>query len=167
MSDSSLPKIADRLYRSLKKDTVVQTTADYLRDFLQIDRVVLYYFYRQWKGQVTFESLSSEELSIFGCTGADDCFNDEYAAMYLAGRVRAISDIEAELIHPCHRNFLRSIQVRANLVVPILSINGLWGLLVAHHCRNTRLWLPTDIEAMQKAAATLAEAAAIRDRVPL
>lgn len=37
--------------------------------------------------------------------GSDTCFTDEYAAMYLAGRVRAIADIEVELIQECHRQF--------------------------------------------------------------
>lgn len=165
MVDYSLQKIACRLYNTLKQDAVVQTTTDNLRDFLQVDRVVLYYFYRHWRGQVTFESLSSNEFSIIGSIGPDECFNDEYAAMYLAGRVRAIPDIEIEPITPCHREFLQSLQVRANLAVPILNSKGLWGLLIAHHCRDIRVWLPEDIEMMQKAARTLATAGVIRDNV--
>jgi light-regulated signal transduction histidine kinase (bacteriophytochrome) len=78
----------------MARDTLVQQTSDTLRVALQVDRVALYYFYGQWKGQVTFESLSAQEFSIFGSTGPDDCFNDEYAARYLAGRIRAIADIE-------------------------------------------------------------------------
>lgn len=162
MSDRGLQQIINHLATTLARDTLVQTTTDYLREVLQVDRVVLYYFYRQWEGRVTFESLSSSKFSIFGTTGPDECFNNEYAAMYEAGRVKAIADIEIEPIQICHRDFLRGLGVRANLVVPVLNQRRLWGLLVAHHCQNTRSWSAADIEAMQQGAKTLATAPAIQ-----
>ena len=167
MSDASLQRITSRLYKTLRKDVIVQSTTDNLRQKLQVDRVVLYYFYRQWEGQVTFESLKDNSLSIIGETGPDQCFNGDYAAMYLAGRVRAVPDIETEPIHECHRDYLRKLNVRANLVVPILNSQGLWGLLIAHHCTGQREWLPADIELMKEGAKTLANAGAIRDNQPV
>ncbi|MEH2155121.1 GAF domain-containing protein [Nostoc sp.] len=154
--EQGLQKLLDRLVRSIEQNELVKQTTNQLRESLQVDRVVLYYFYRQWEGQVTFESLSSKEFSILGSTGPDDCFNNEYAALYLAGRVKAIADIELEAIEPCHRDFLASLQVRANLVVPIVIPRGLWGLLVAHHCQGPHYWSPSDIEMMQTGAQTLA-----------
>lgn len=163
MADPSLRSLNRRLHQTLAADTLIQDTTLRLRTELAVDRVVLYYFYRRWKGQVTFESLSDRSLSIYGSTGADDCFNDTYAALYLDGRIRAVSDIETELIHDCHRDFLRSIGVRANLVVPILPDRRLWGLLVAHHCHSPRYWTPEDIDAMSQGATTLATVAAVRN----
>lgn len=154
--EEGLQRVLNRLVRTMDRNTLIRQTTHELRQTLQVDRVVLYYFYWQWYGQVTFESLSNNKFSILGSTGTDNCFNDEYAALYLAGRVKAIADIELEPIHTCHRDFLRSIQVRANLVVPILIPKGLWGLLVAHHCQKPRSWSPSDIELMQTAAQTLA-----------
>ncbi len=151
----------DSLTKTIERDVLVRETTTELRTFLQVDRVVLYYFYSQWDGQVTFESLSSKEFSILGSTGGADCFKDEYAALYLAGRTRAIADIELEDIQPCHRDFLRSLQVRANLVVPVLIPRGLWGLLVAHHCQQPRSWSSSDIEMMLQGAQTLATAPCI------
>nr|WP_199332430.1 GAF domain-containing protein [Fischerella sp. FACHB-380] len=161
--DRGLQKVLERLIGTMERDALVVQTTNRLRETLQVDRVVLYYFYYQWQGQVTFEALSSEEFSILGSTGPDDCFNDEYAAMYLAGRVRAIPDIESEAIATCHRDFLRQLQVRANLVVPVLTPKGLWGLLVAHHCQAPRQWLPSDIELMQIEAQVLAAAPCIHE----
>ncbi len=163
MPDQGLHRSIDRLADSFTRDILVQTTVNHLRNTLHVDRVVLYYFYEEWKGRVTFESLSSKELSIFGSTGPDECFNGEYAALYLAGRVRAIADIETEPIQDCHRDFLRNMQVRANLAVPVLNRTRLWGLLIAHHCQDTHPWSESDIEAMQKAAQALATAPAIQD----
>ncbi|MEH2257266.1 GAF domain-containing protein [Nostoc sp.] len=154
--EQGLQKLLARLVRSMQRDELVRQTTNQLRESLQVDRVVLYYFYGQWQGQVTFESLSSKEYSILGSTGPDDCFNSEYGALYLAGRVKAIADIELEPIQPCHRDFLRNMQVRANLVAPIVIPRGLWGLLVAHHCQGPHNWSPSDIEMMQTGAQTLA-----------
>ena len=151
-----------RLSTTLNRDQLVEQVTHDLQQHLQVDRVVLYYFYRQWKGQVTFESLSDQQFSIYGSTGPDECFNEEYAALYLAGRVRAISDNEIEPIAECHRDFLRNLQVKANLVVPVLIPQGLWGLLVAHYCQSPRTWTESDIQAMQQGAEQLATAPSIR-----
>ncbi|MFB2879356.1 GAF domain-containing protein [Floridanema aerugineum] len=163
MVDQGLQRVVNRLGANLSRDSLVQKTTNELREFLQVDRVVLYYFVREWEGRVTFESLSSSDFSIFGNTGPDECFNGEYAGLYEAGRIRAIPDIETEEISECHRNFLRHLKVRANLAVPVLNNGKLWGLLIAHHCRNTRFWTESDIEKVQKAAQNLAMSPAIRE----
>lgn len=157
MSDSGLKKILNRLSSDLAEDRLVQNVTDDLRTKLQVNRVVLYYFYRQWSGRVTFESLSSKDYSILGSTGPDECFNGEYAALYQNGRVSAIADIETAPIVECHRDFLRSMQVKANLVVPVLPPTGLWGLLVAHHCQSPVDWTENQVKAMQIGAETLAQ----------
>jgi GAF domain-containing protein len=163
MPDSSLQTIFDRLSRDLARDTLIQTTTDALRKRLNADRVVLYYFYYKWSGRVTFESLSDPKFSILGASGPDQCFNAEYAKLYEDGRVRAITDIESEPIQPCHRDLLRELNVKANLVVPILIDRGLWGLLVAHQCQTIYDWSMAEINAMQTAATKLSMAASIKD----
>ncbi|MBO3464296.1 GAF domain-containing protein, partial [Aetokthonos hydrillicola] len=156
--EQGLQKVVEGLTSKMQRDTLIKETTSKLRKLLEVDRVVLYYFYNEWEGQVTFESLNSKELSILGSTGPDGCFNNEYAALYLAGRVRAIADIKSEPIESCHRDFLSSMQVRANLVVPVLIPRGLWGLFAAHQCQSTRHWSQSDIELMQEGAKTLATA---------
>jgi GAF domain-containing protein len=162
MPDPALQSIFDRLSRDLARDILIQTTTDQLRKTLNADRLVLYYFYYKWAGRVTFESLSSQKFSILGSSGPDECFNGDYAKLYEDGRVRAITDIESEPIQPCHRDFLRDLQVKANLVVPILIDRGLWGLLVAHQCQSTYAWSPAEIIAMQAGAEKLAMSDSIR-----
>ena len=163
MSGDRLQNIVNRLTDRLKRDVLVETSLYDIREILQSDRAVLYHFYKQWQGRVTYEMLSAIELSILGSTGPDECFNGEYAALYEAGRVRAIADIELEPINPCHRDFLRSLKVRANLVVPILTNKGLWGLLIAHQCSGPRTWLGSDIEFMQQQAQNMAMSPTIQD----
>ncbi|MEM8831980.1 MAG: GAF domain-containing protein [Cyanobacteria bacterium P01_G01_bin.19] len=163
MSDPGLEKLLHRLSDNLREDRLVQNVADDVRNKLDVDRVVLYYFYRQWEGRVTFESLSHQKYSILGSTGPDECFNGEYAELYLNGRVRAIADINNASIAECHQEFLQQIEVKANLVVPILTSKGLWGLLVAHHCQSPFDWSEAHVLAMKAGAAKLAEAKAIQN----
>ncbi len=163
MPDPSLQAIFDRLSRDLARDTLIQTTTDELRKKLNADRVVLYYFYYEWSGRVTFESLSDPKFSILGASGPDECFNGEYAKLYEDGRIRAIPDIESEPIQPCHRDLLRELDVKANLVVPVLIDRGLWGLLVAHQCQSTYPWSIVEITAMQAGAKQLAVSESIRN----
>ncbi len=163
MPDPGLRRLTRQLSSKLEKDSLIQSTVQQLQKSLQVDRIVLYYFYRQWEGQVTFESLSNTDFSIFGSSGPDECFNQEYAQLYLEGRVRTIPDIETEPIAECHRDFLRELQVRANLVVPVLAHRSLWGLLIAHSCTTPRTWSPTDIETMQKGANLLATSPVIME----
>lgn len=155
MSDLGVQQVLKRLSNNLAKDSLVQQVTNQLKLSLEVDRILVYYFYRQWEGQVTFEVVSSPQLSILGSTGPDECFNGDYAAMYQAGRTRAIADIETENIADCHRDFLRKLQVRANLIVPVLFQQQLWGLLVAHHCQSPRNWSDYDLKIMQNGAARL------------
>ena len=160
-ADSGLQQVVVRLRSNLERDELVTQVTATLQQQLGVDRVLLYYFYSKWEGRVTFEALSHPQLSIFGSTGPDECFNDEYAALYFAGRVRAIANIETESIADCHRDFLQDLQVKANLVVPVLTPQGLWGLLIAHHCQSPRPWTDRDIQMMKQGAEKLAIAPSI------
>lgn len=164
MPDPGLEKLLHRLSNNLTQDKLVQEVTNTIRQELKVDRVALYYFYRRWAGRVTFESLSSPKYSIYGSTGADECFNQEYADLYEDGRICAISNIETVEIAECHRDFLREIQVKANLVAPILTASGLWGLLVAHHCQAAFDWSTEHIQTITEGARILAKAKAIRNK---
>jgi GAF domain-containing protein len=161
-----LSSVLSRITNKLQQDLVVSETLHKLRDILNVDRVVLYYFYTQWKGQVTFESISDHKYSIIGSTGADDCFNIDYATLYLAGRIHATDDIEVAPISECHRDFLREMQVRSNLVAPVLSNSKLWGLMVAHHCQDVKRWKVADIESMRQYSRALKSASSISEPYP-
>ncbi|MEG3881118.1 GAF domain-containing protein, partial [Microcoleus sp. herbarium7] len=71
MSGDRLQNIVNRLTDTLKRDVLVENSLYEIREVLQSDRAVLYYFYRPWQGRVTCEMLSAIELSILGSTGPD------------------------------------------------------------------------------------------------
>jgi GAF domain-containing protein len=160
-ANRELSLVLSRITNKLQQDQVVSEALYKLRAKLNVDRMVLYYFYTQWKGQVTFEAISDHKYSIIGSTGADECFNAEYAELYLAGRIKATNDIETAPITECHREFLRTMQVRSNLVAPILTKGKLWGLLVAHHCQGFKNWQQADITSIREYSDNLAKVSSI------
>jgi signal transduction histidine kinase len=98
------------------------------------------------------EEVSGNWPSVLGVSESIGCFPDQQDLPYLKARFTAISDILTETISPCHRNFLQSIQVRANLVVPIQIGDQLWGLLIAHQCGSPRNWQDAEINLLQQLA---------------
>ncbi|WP_204137840.1 diguanylate cyclase [Halomicronema sp. CCY15110] len=151
-----IDEIAQQIRQSLKFDDILSTAVAEVRQFLDVDRALIYRFQPDWSGIITFESTAPEISSILYTKFEEPCFRHSYVERYQAGRVRAIADIDAADVQACHRQLLATYQVRANLVVPILQGDDtLWGLLIAHHCRATRQWDEFDIGLLQRLATQL------------
>ncbi|MEA5502256.1 EAL domain-containing protein [Halotia wernerae UHCC 0503] len=136
-SERIVAAVTQRIRQSLELDEILQTTAAEVRQLFEVDRVVIYQFKPDWSGFVAVESLAQGCMSILGFNVMDTCFQSTRAAYYQQGNTRAIEDMETAGLSPCHIDLLQSLQIRANLVVPILHQKRLWGLLIAHQCRNT------------------------------
>jgi two-component system NtrC family sensor kinase len=116
----------------------------------------LYRFNPDWSGTVAVESFKLGITSILDIDLKDECFRETFVPLYQQGRIRAIDDVYANNLTPCHLGMLETMQVRANLVVPILHEEQLWGLLIAHHCTASRTWETTEIELLQQLSVQLA-----------
>jgi len=143
-----LAEITDAIHQTLELEQILQTAVTRLRDFLQADRVLVFRFNPNWQGTVEAESVAPGWVETLGMNIQDSCFNDQYIKNYSLGRISVISDIDALDMNPCYLELLRSVQVRANLVVPIVQENHLWGLLIAHQCRDSRQWTPQNYSAI-------------------
>jgi diguanylate cyclase (GGDEF)-like protein len=147
-----IAQITQQVHASLDLEEIFQITVEEIRQFLQTDRVLLYRFDEDWNGRVVIESVDENWQALLNQEIDDPCFQVKSAPLYANGRVLAIEDIEQEEMTPCYREMLQSFQVRANLVIPILNHNNLWGLLIAHHCRSTRNWQSTEVSLLQQLA---------------
>lgn len=151
-----LNKIAMRIRESLNLHEILNTTVSQVRQLLKTDRVIIYQFGPDWSGKVEVESVRDKHLSILGRTIQDTCFEETALSWYQQGNTRAIDDIYHANLTPCHIQSLEQFQVRANLVVPILQGDDLWGLMIAHHCLDRRKWNPSEIEFLEKLATQVA-----------
>ncbi|WP_084639673.1 GAF domain-containing protein [Geitlerinema sp. PCC 9228] len=144
-SESLVRLITNQIRSSLDLETILQTTVEGVRQLLNTDRVVVYQFGEDWNGSVVVEDVIEPWDSVLGNMGADDCFSEKYAYLYQNGRVRAIDNIREAGLDDCHVQFLEKLQVKANLIVPIVMGKNLWGLLIAHECSQPRSWRTYEI----------------------
>ncbi|MGI0488249.1 GAF domain-containing protein [Pantanalinema rosaneae CENA516] len=146
-------EIAQRIRQSLDLNQILDTTVSEVRHFLQTDRVLIFQFESDWSGVVVVESVEPTWQPILGATIADSFFKDATRRQaYEQGQIQAVTDIHTSGLTPCHIDLLAQFQVRANLVVPILQEQTLWGLLVANHCSAPRVWQPLEINLLKQLA---------------
>jgi two-component sensor histidine kinase len=80
---------------------------------------------------------------------------------YLQGLTYILNDRDQDPIAPALADFLQSLDVRAEVVVPIVFTHSrqtasfLWGLLIVHQCQRPRCWENWEIQLLQQIAAAL------------
>jgi light-regulated signal transduction histidine kinase (bacteriophytochrome) len=147
--------VITRLRSPLDLEIIFQSTATEVRQLLAVDRVGMFRFYSEshWNdGEFVSEDVDPAFSSALTAKIHDDCFGDRFAIDYQKGRVQAVTDIHSAGLSDCHIQILAQFQVRANLVVPLLQGDRLWGLLCIHQCRAPREWQPTEIEFVSQIA---------------
>ncbi|MEG4009419.1 GAF domain-containing protein [Microcoleus sp. Pol11C1] len=148
--------IQERIRSSLNVEEVMTMAVEEVRHFLSTDRTVIYRFNPDWSGFIAVESVSVSTMPILGIDINDPCFRENYVSVYEEGHLRAIDNIYTAGLSECHVNLLSEFEIKANLVVPILQGEKLWGLLIAHHCRSQRHWTSSEIESLQQISVQLA-----------
>jgi hypothetical protein len=137
-----LEAIAGRIHQSVELETILHQTTIELRQFLNCDRVLIYRFETDSSGVIIAESTVTDPL--LGKNITHPCLGGKHREHYGRGCIQVVEDIYTADLHPCHIDFLASLQVRANLVVPIFKEQDMWGLLIAQHCRQSRQWQQTE-----------------------
>jgi len=145
-------EITLKIRESLQIDEILQTAVTEVQKLLQADRVLIFQLWPDGSGTVVQEAVLPGWPVILGRNLLDTCFKEHYIERYRQGRVSTIEDIEAADINSCHREFLAEFAIRANLIVPILVRDGIWGLLLAHQCAAPRQWNNFETELLQQLA---------------
>jgi PAS domain S-box-containing protein len=147
-----------RIRQSLKLEEVLNTAVAEVRLFLACERTTIYRFDPDWTGTIVVESVKTGWMPVLGKAIQDNCFKENQAVHYQQGRVQATEDIYNGGLTECHIQLLERCQVRANLVVPILQKDQLWGLLIAHQCSGTRKWQESEVELLRQLSVQLSVA---------
>ena len=137
---------------ALELQDILNTTTQEVRELLNTDWVVLFKFNAQWIGEIVFEATSGQCQSLLNEQIEDPCFKGHYIRLYRDGRIRAISDVERSDLAQCHKDLLARYQVKANLAVPVLFNDNLWGLMIAHECQRPRHWSQEELKLLSEVA---------------
>lgn len=137
---------------------ILKSTVRDLRHFLKADRVAVFQFEPgsgNTRGEVTVESVVPGIVPAKEITVEDHCFGGQMSEEYRLGRVWAADNIYELGLADCYIKILEQFQVKANLVVPLLKGNQLWGLFCIHQCSRPRHWQAVEVAFVQRVAAQL------------
>ena len=160
-----LAEITLKIRQSLHLKDILQTTVDEVKRLLDADRVLIYQIFPDGTGKTTREAVASPYASILDIAFPEEVFPEDYQALYAKGRVRPVADVHQleSGLSDCLVEFMDELQVQSKLIVPIVQpmnpsvgetslSKQLWGLLIAHHCRNPRQWSDFELDLMQHLA---------------
>lgn len=119
---------------------------------LEVDRVVIYRFHPDWRGYIATEAVLPVWQRSLGGTIEDACIGQHLIEDYRQGRVVATDNVFEAGFHPEHLELMERLQIKANLVTPIVNDGELYGLLVAHHCAAPHNWQPSEINFLKELA---------------
>lgn len=151
-----LSTITTRIHASLELKSTLDTIVTEIQCFLQCDRTIVYQFNSDWSGIVVAEAVLPGWQSALRRTITDCCFQDKTEQLYAKGIKHAVSNIYEAGYPDCYIQLLEQYQVKANLVVPIILEEQLWGLLIAHQCEDRRLWEAADLDLLDRIAVQIA-----------
>ncbi|AFY83594.1 PAS domain S-box protein [Oscillatoria acuminata] len=151
-----LNAIQERIRSSLNLEEVLTTAAHEVRQFLSNDRLLIYRVDPDGTGIVVTHSSDPLAPEINGNTFPQETFSQEERDRYAQGEIVAIADTELVKHLPCLAALIKTLKIKAKLVIPILKEQNLWGLLIAHHCQGPREWHPSEIESLRSIAGQLA-----------
>lgn len=155
-----LLQITLNIRQSLNLNQVMETAVSEVRSLLRVNRVLIYQFQPDWRGQIVAESVSEPEFSLAGIQIEDNCFANNWDQQYREGYIHQIEHVAIAGLDDCYRKLLQSMKVKANLVLPIRYGDSLWGLLAAHHCVLPRTWRDSEVVLLTQVAEQLSIAIA-------
>ncbi|MEM9215566.1 MAG: GAF domain-containing protein [Cyanobacteria bacterium P01_F01_bin.150] len=154
--EKTLRNLVARILGETDLSRLYDVTVREVRRFLDADRVAVFQFYPDSgydDGEFIAEDVVSAYPSAIAAKVHDHCFGNQYADKYRDGACQAVTDIHAADLSDCHIDILRQFDIRANLIVPLLKGDELWGLLCVHQCRGPRKWSEANIRFVQQVAA--------------
>ena len=136
--------------RTLDESSIMQMATEKTLAALRVDRVIVYFFNKEFtSGTIVAESVMPGYARILH-RHIHDPLLPECIEKFRDGGYSIINNVDAVKIAPCHREILKTIQVQANLVVPMIADGELIGLMGAHQCSGPREWDEQDILLMRQ-----------------
>jgi methyl-accepting chemotaxis protein PixJ len=133
-------------------DNVLEAALQFIRETLGVDRIVIYRFNPDWSGTIAAESVASPWVSTLNWETQDPCIPMELIKAYEKGRVASTSNVFEAGFHPRHLKLMEDLEIKANLIMPVLVEEVLFGLLIIHQCSAPRLWQEYEVTFLKQAS---------------
>ncbi len=141
-----------KLRQSLDRDEIIATALTNIQQAFEFDRAIFATFNDSWQATIISESLAPGNRSILG-ESIDDAFLSKTKVLQLGkGQIATVEDIYRAGLTDAQIKQLEHLQIRANVVIPILVNNQLSGLIIGQMCHDTRAWEPVLIDTIGQIA---------------
>ncbi len=144
--------ITHRIRQTLDLAQILETTVNEVCQFLDVDRVLIYRFSSAQGRTVVAESVRNNWPSSLGIEMPESYFFELESNFSHQGYTEVIDDVRKANLNPYHRQILDRLKVKAKLMVPLWQGHTLWGMMVAHQCRSTRVWQALDRDCLTQLA---------------
>ena len=141
--------------RSLKEEDILKTSVEEVRRVLECDSVLVYGLKPEAQGVVIAESVGARWTKGLGMTMQDPCLERKYIEKYRNGRVKVTNNIYEAGFSACYIEQLEKLDIKANIITPIINEDKLLGLLVANQCSGSREWLSHEVRWLSQIAVQL------------
>jgi signal transduction histidine kinase/predicted transcriptional regulator len=154
--ESLIAMIASQIRSSWELPDILNMTVEKVRMILGGDRVVIWQVQPNRQMWALAESTGSNMIALLNQQVSNPYFVPGYWDNYLQGRIREVSDIyTAEMIEG-DRALLEKLQIRAQILLPIIHDQNLWGLIELTASHEARQWQPNELEFLQQISTQLA-----------
>ena len=144
-----LNNLASQIRESLDLNTVLKTAIQQIRDLLDIDRCSFSWFNPNTEPPIweTIEESKSHSLpSLIGRHSIDKV--GSVTELFIKQEILQIDDV-SKCEEPIHRQFLESLGIKSEIVLPIQTRSGQIGVIVCGHWTETRPWTHSEVELLQ------------------
>ncbi|HEY9845273.1 MAG TPA: GAF domain-containing protein, partial [Candidatus Caenarcaniphilales bacterium] len=148
---------ASRARESQDLEAVFNQALQAARETLNADRLVIYRFKPDWSGYISAEAVVPGWPQALAEEIGDPCIPEPLLEAYRKGRTVPTNNVFEMDYAPEHGQLLEHLEVKANLVTPILEQGQLFGLLVAHHCSGPHSWQQSEIDFLKQLALQLGQ----------
>ena len=146
----AVERVTNQIRSTLDLKTTLQTIVREVRNVIDTDRVLIYQFIDNWKGEVIVEEIKGNWKPTLGVSIPQNELPDVNFKLYKRGKVRAINDVSKVNLSPKYQEILSYFQIQGAVIIQIGVGAQLWGLLVAQECKAPRHWRAFELEILQQ-----------------
>ncbi|MGD1863193.1 MAG: ATP-binding protein [Phormidesmis sp.] len=164
-----LAEITQKVRQSLELEEILQTTVSEVQGLLGCDHVFILQAPPESSVRLAAEAITTlaqgpAQSLLRRPWPTNPLLQSDYVEHYRRQSVSVIDTMDGPGVAPEIVDILNQLAVKSELAVPILAHghsddgikagqkDGFWGLLIAHHCMQSRRWSPLEIDLMQQLA---------------
>jgi diguanylate cyclase (GGDEF)-like protein/PAS domain S-box-containing protein len=146
-----LAQIAQKISQGQNLPTTLATVLPDVQAFIQADRLIIVDLHHDPQGKVIAEACAPGVEAMYQWQCRDPLIiQEKYLKLYRQGRVVAVNDIHQTLPETA-LGFLQYFNIQAEVIVPILQNQQLWGLLAVYQ-QEPRDWQAEDVRLLDTLA---------------